>query len=780
MKNIILLILFAIQANSASLTLNIAKDKNIDFSILHIKDNEPFFCEIKIDNFKKVAICTFSQNITGNISKSNKDLTIKLYENRLIIIPKNKIILRSLQDDFIRTDMIKSDLKHKHKHWMIIGFKEESELLKNSINSGIDFDIVFENRPLLYVGSLDLNGLPVVENHDATSLSRIKRQFEEKRYKNVLRLTQELIEDKNSKFLQEAKLYKLRALDALAWESGKEPDVDSDELIELANDWMRENPSSKHLPEVLMYISKTYYMLGHISRGDDYFDILKEEFYNSKYTKIAQIHKANTLYRNRGKRAEAMKIYKDVLYNTKNITIASNVASIISGKYLDTSEPDLAYEFYRKVVDANEPYIQKEAKESYEFAKRFSEAKKYDLAIKIVEILLRKKDKTLLEDEMNKNLAYWRELNGDKALAYGLYRDYLTNYPKGEYIEFVKSRIDKVLFDLDDQNLTKKMANIDDILKRYPDDPIYKKALLQKAQLLIENSKFVELFSLENELKAQGGENFLVYGAKKKISQDLKNDNCKNAIYLSEEYNATVEKEFEPKYFDCLMRLAKYKKALKLAEKYQNIKQLEQRADWMHRAIMAHSKLDNNKKVILIAQDLEKLSNILKTDKYDDIIYEKAEAYYNLQDYDEMMLQEVKKIEKKFPENIRNIDLFVKVLRYAKKIKNDSLIIYYAQKIIELQKKYKISDYSPRVELDYIDALKNLKMYDKALDEDLKLLFVKLNDVQRANVLYIAGELSLKTDKPKEAREFFIKCGEIVNDSSWQRLCAENLKLLDE
>ncbi len=47
-------------------------------------------------------------------------------------------------------------------------------------------------------------------------------------------------------------------------------------------------------------------------------------------------------------------------------------------------------------------------------------------------------------------------------------------------------------------------------------------------------------------------------------------------------------------------------------------------------------------------------------------------------------------------------------------------------------------------------------------------------------MLYIAGKLSLKLGKESESKEFFMKCGEIVDDSSWQKLCAENLKLLDE
>jgi tetratricopeptide (TPR) repeat protein len=182
----------------------------------------------------------------------------------------------------------------------------------------------------------------------------------------------------------------------------------------------------------------------------------------------------------------------------------------------------------------------------------------------------------------------------------------------------------------------------------------------------------------------------------------------------------------------------------------------------------------------MIGEDIEKLSIMLQTIKYNDIVYEKAIAYYNLQKYDDMMLREVEKVEQFFPKNIRNIDLFNKVLRYAKSSKNDLLIVKYAQKIIELQKQHKIDDYSPTVEIDLVNALKRLKQYDKALKEDVKLLYIKLTDAQRANVLFLAGDLSLKVAKQKEAKEFFIKCGEIVEDSSWQKLCAESLKLFEE
>ncbi len=781
MRNLIYLILFTINCYSASLTLNIAKDDNIDFSILHIKDDKKFLCEIKMrEDFKDIVVCTFMQNINPPISRSDRDFKIDSNKNILNIIPTNKMMLQSLQDDFIVTNIIKSDVKSMHKHWIVVGYKDEMKLFKTNDKNGINFDIVFQNKELPHVGSLDLDAQPITQKNDAVSMSRIRKAYEEKRYSRVLKLADDMSEDKKSTFSKEAKLYKLRALDALAWENGEQEDIDTDELLDVATSWISENPSSIHLSEVLMYIAKTYYKLGYVNKGDEYSNILKEEFYDSRYTKLAQLYKADRIYKNRKRRVEAINIYKDVLYNTKDLMIASAAASKISEKYLDANKIDLAYKFYKKVVDANEKYLLENRTKSYEFAKRFAKEGKFDLAIEIIAILLSDKDENFQTDEMQKDLAYWYELRGDKETSYWLYREYLNSYKSGRYVEFVKNRIDKILLDIDEQNSSKKMKNINNILSKYPNEPIYKKALIEKAKILINEKKYDQLFAIEGELKKIGAQKYLQYGADKKIVQDLNSDNCKDAIYLREEYNATTPQKLEVKLFECLMRFNKYNEALNLTQKYQNEKDLKIKLDWMYKSAKAHSKLDHNKRVILLGEDIEKLSKVVKTRKYDDIVYLKAEAYYNLQEYDEMMLKEVKQAQKLFPFDIRNIDLFMKVVRYAKKRKIDLLIVDYAQKIIELQKRHKIEDYSPNIELDYINALKRLKQYEKALKEDLKLLFVKLTDLQKANVLYIAGELSLKTDKPKEAKEFFMKCGEIVEDSLWQRLCAQSLELLDE
>jgi hypothetical protein len=780
MRNIPFALLLAFHLHSASLILNEAKDTNKTFSILHIKDDNAFLCEIKMqDNFKDSVICQFSKTITPTISKTNDDLSITSIGNEIKIEPKTKIKLQAIEDNFITSNVINSLSNTKQKHWIIVAYKDKLPFFQNSNKEGLNFNIIFNPIELPFVGSLDLDGLPIIQKEDAVAMGEIRDSYKQKNLQKVIKLADKELSQKDTTYAHEEKLYKLRAMDKLAWEQDKESDIDTDQLIELAQEWIDENPSSKYLPEVLMYISKTYYKRGHTAKGDEYSDILKDEFTSNKFNLVAQLHKADRVYQNRKRRKEALTIYKDVLYNTDDVNLASKAASKITEKYLQMGKVDLAKEFYIKVVDANEAYIKKHLKESYSFAKEFAQAKKYDIAIKIVGLLLDIKENPTI-DEMKKNIGYWYELKGDKKASFDLYRQYLKDYSKGEHVGFVKSRLDKLLLDIDEKNETKKIANIDNILKNYQNDPIYKKALIEKAKILIQNGKYKELFALEKILKANGGEKFLSYGAQKKIGEDLKNDNCKEAIYLKQEYNTTIKPKQQEKFFNCLMRTAQYKQALEITKKHKDEKELQKRLTWLYHALKAHSKLDHNKEVIMIGEDIEKLSIMLQTIKYNDIVYEKAIAYYNLQKYDDMMLREVQKVEKFFPKNIKNIDLFNKVLRYAKSSKNDLLIVNYTKKIIELQKQHKIDDYSPTVEIDLVNALKRLKQYDKALKEDVKLLYIKLTDAQRANVLFLAGELSLRVAKQKEAKEFFIKCGEIVEDSSWQRLCAENLKLLEE
>jgi len=389
-------------------------------------------------------------------------------------------------------------------------------------------------------------------------------------------------------------------------------------------------------------------------------------------------------------------------------------------------------------------------------------------------------DTEISVDELKKNIAFWYEKskNNDKAIE--LYKEYLDEETYGKYRDFVSERLDKVMLNSEETNETKKLAYLDDMMIKYKKDPIYAKALLVKANIYLKNMEYEKILAMKSDLNQYGGEVLLLEVAKKQLANYYKLEKCQEAIGLENEYNLTVEKSQEAAAYNCYSKVSAYTKALAIAKSKIESEDLEEKLKWTYNSAKIYIKQGKNKLLILAADDIEKLQKIVGTDKYNDLIYEKIKAYYYLGGYDDLMLREVQKCEKLFPKSVKNLDVFEKVLLYAKKRKDTLLLMNYAKKMIDIQEQYKITTYTPRLELDYIEALREKKSYKKALNEDIKLLYKKLNDKQRAHVLYIAGDLSEKVDKIKEAKEFYTKCGEIVDDSAWVELCSENLKILED
>jgi tetratricopeptide (TPR) repeat protein len=273
---------------------------------------------------------------------------------------------------------------------------------------------------------------------------------------------------------------------------------------------------------------------------------------------------------------------------------------------------------------------------------------------------------------------------------------------------------------------------------------------------------------------------WLKKSAKALAIKSLKEQKCEFAIDLLSEYNMTIGQKYDEDLFWCYLKSGMFDKAKKIIDQNIDSRDLSKKLKWLYLALQYYKSQDDNKKVILVANDILKLEKSLNKKKYDDVLYDIANAYYNLRDYDDLMLETVKKIEKEFPDYLRNIDLYMKVVHYGQKKKDDLLIVNYAKKVIDLEKKYKVQAYSPQIEILYAHELQKIGKYRGALNVVLDLLTHKLTDAQKAEVLYLAGELSLKLGQKDAATEFYTKCGEIVKDSAWQKLCAENLEILSE
>ena len=764
--------------------MNVLRDNNQTYSIIHLEDSADIACKIKMnDVFKDELICLFhGKALQRKKAIENRFFKIDFTPKMVKITPKYKLHYYPFKKSFIKDDVVDGYKGYPVTHWIVVGFKKDSTLYTEDKHEGLAFPIQFSKQDLPSIGELNFDLNPMKKNQSATSIAKIKEAYDNKQYEKVLKETSYLLEEKTL-FTSDAKLYKIRALDKIINTSNskaKDDGLDPEMLIELSLEWIDENPSDDQLAEMYMYVAKTYLNIGRASKAKRYLDILDDEYKTSPYNFMAKLANADRIYKAKSK-DDAIKVYKEVLYATDDFDIASMAALKLSKAYVEKKKIQKAKEFIQKVISANEPFIQAHPTVSYALAKTFADNNESNISVAIASSLQKDmQHNELNEDELKKNIAYWHEKSQDTYGAISLYKQYLEEQKYGKYRDFVSERLDKVMLSSDEGNETKKLAQLDTIMQKYKEDAIYAKALLAKADIYLKNNQLESILQMKGDLQKYGGEALLGEVAKKLLAKSYHDKECKKAISLESEYNLTVQTSQQEQAFDCYSEENMLEKALQISREKMQSKDLEERLKWSYRSAKIYQKLGKYKALILVADDVDKLQKLVKIDKYNDLIYDKIMAYYHLGGYDDLMLREVKRVEKLFPENVKNLDVFEKVLNFAKKHRDHSLIINYAKKMSDLQEKYHLETYTPKLQLDYIEALREKARYKLALDEDIKLLYKKLNDTQRAHVLYIAGDLSEKFKKMKEAKEFYTKCGEIVENSAWVELCSENLQLLEE
>ncbi len=775
MKYLIYLISFTSLLLSSQLVLNRYEEPDQSVDVYHLIDNAPIACQKEYgEGFEPVISCTLSKPVKIDRTQRNDTyFTITFQNNRVVFKAKAYVKILPIDEKLIDASVVRR--RKSYRHWVIIGAKKEPEILVDRGKRRFNFPLEFAKKPPPYIGSLDLNGEPVKNKKGAIYLSKIKRLFKQKKYDNLIKLVEQYESMHRDSFKSEIDLYRLRALAELAQKERTKYDM----LESYATQWIDQNPSSRHITEAYMYLIRSHLGRGRLKLAEKYLELLKSGFANDKYTQLAQIYFAETIYKQKKRRKEALKIFKDILFSTKDIYTASVAARDAANAYLDLNQPSKAKTYIEKIIKSNPDFLKEEYQTSFEIAKKFAAFEDYDTALQIARILENIKDKDF-GDELLKSYAFWQELKGNAKEAIALYNSYLKRYPKGKNKPFVLRHLDTLMLLSEDANITKKLSFIDQVLQRYRQEDIQKRALEEKAKLLIKLKRYDEVLQLQKQLERYKLDKYVKEAAQKRAQEALDKKACETAVTTIEEHNLTLPAKYDEQIYLCYLEGAKFQNAKKIADKHLQTKDLHQKLHWLYLISRLYKKLDKNKKVIVVGDEILKLSRLLHEPKYEKILYDIAEAYYNLRNYDDLMLTIVKQIEAKFPNDLRNIDLFMKVIRYAQKRNDVMLQMNYAKKVLELQKKYRIDTYSPKVDILYAHTLMKTGQYQKALDVVLPLLRQKLNDKEKAEVLYMAGEISLAMHKKAEAIQFFTKCGEIVQDSSWQKLCAENLQLLTE
>ncbi len=777
MSKLIFLIFFPIYLISGTLTLNLARDNNVTFSVCHIDDTQPFLCkEVLNDLFKKELLCTLSQPITGRTAPlENRFFKIYFKGKSVRIVPKYHCHFYPYSDTFIDDQNVSTSMKQGSLHWMIVGFKKRTRLFAKENSNGLDFPITFEHNEVPFIGELDYNLKPVTHKEYADEMERIRGAYRKKQYEEVLDRVERFEQGESNSFIPLAKLYELRAWDKMI-ETNEAKKLDPMEWVEKSKAWIEENPSSEYLAEVYSFVAKGYIKMGRYKEAKGYMKILKDDFSNSSYFFQVKLFEAKR-YEQLKKFTKAITSYRQVLYHTQDVNLASLAALHLTKLYLAKSEYEKAKNLILKVQKANPPILVEQIDFTLSLAEQFADNNESNLSLSLLPVL--EKSTKIDNDRMTKDKAYWYEKAGESDKAISIYRYYLEKYADGKYVDFVKEHLDLLALDSSEQNQSKRLAKLNDLMKRYQGKELWKKALLEKSKILVDQKAYEEILKMKNDLQKAGGEKLVQLSAQKLFERDLQNQKCKEAVGLLNDYNITTPDTLKEKLFLCYKQQKDFKRAIREAKTLLKDQNLTKKSQYLYELIQLYAQTGNDKALLLVANDLEKVLKITKEKRYEDYCLKSVPAYAHLKKYEDLMLQEAQKCEKRLGDDVRLLDIYHYIVLYAKSHHLAPMAISYTTKMVTLQKRYHIDTYSPQVDIDLAEALRKEKEYQKALDALLPLLYKTLTDEEKAHVLYLAAYLSEKLGKIKEAKSFYTKCGEIVKNSAWVELCAENMALLE-
>lgn len=797
MKKLFLLLFASINLYALTLTLNSAREEKVDFAVLHLIDKEPIFCKEIIQEFdKKICLCKVDKISSTKLHEKdtrfvNIDFLQKEKEFYIKIEPKNSLSIFPVKSALHDKKESTKERSQKYKHWIFLFYKNKPPFLRKEKKiEGINFPVTYAMDPMPSIGALDLSGEPISYASDTKDINyylAIKKEFENKKYESVITNCEKVMRKyPNSIFTSELILYKLRSMDRLIWKVGLDNsymDIQNDDITELGKEWIKKFPSDENIPEVLMYIAKSYLNLGFRSDAEYFFDILITEHIDSKFTKMGILHLADYLYR-KNQKLKAIDLYKNVLYSAKDINVASEAAIRLADKSLLKGDTKTSRGYYKKIIDANEKFLLKDPVKAHDLAQRLSNNKLSDVAATIAEKLVETlNNKSSLYQISLKDAGVWNEESGNNKKAYGFYKRYLEEYKYGEYSDIAQEGLDRVIFDFEEDNKTKLMQYYDRVIKNYKNSIIGDKAIVKKALFLLKDKQYDAVLGMQGDLKdvadrnVSGPEGIIDKTATQKAKDAIEKDMCLESLETLNLYKVDLPNSYNEKLYECSMRLSRYDQAYDISEKHFQDKDLSNRAKWMEKGVYALQKSMKYQNAIDLANDVVSLSRILKKDSYSGVIYGKFYSYAGLGNFAKA-LSEAKEIEEKYENDHKNIDVFAKIVNLALKQGDDLIVQEYSQKVIELQNLHQNHALSPKIELDHIISLKNMNKNKEALKAIDGLL--QQNDLKgkRARILYVGAEISTKMKDVNKTKRYFQECSEVKEESSWKNICKESLKLL--
>ncbi len=791
MKWLILSFLSIVYLPAVSLSLNVAKEKGKKYALLHLKDKEPILCESKEQPYgKKLYLCVFEGDLQ-NVIKPKKtpfvdiDFIAKKDKFYIYIKPRAYSQLIDMQEHLYSDQTVPKQDARLSKHWSILLYahKPFEDGLKSK--SGIGFPIIYQKEQYPSIGALDLNGKPMdyVQSNDIKLYLSIKRYYRNAKYMDVLELVKK-IEDRypDSIFMSDVLVYKFKSQDKMLDESEHSISLpyEKSDIAKEAKAWLKAYPADKNTPEVLMLIVKLHIQAHDKNDANYYLDLLISEYPKNPYSQKAILYYADYLYKKKNKK-EAIKLYEDVLYSSKDLDIAAEAAIKLTKTSLEEDKIKQAKEYLKKVLNANQNFLYKDKTSAYVLAKKLANKGLPNIASQIMERLLKSANRRQDDYEMKlKDAGIWNEQAKNVNKAYTYLKRYQKEFADGAYNVLVQKSLDRLFFELGETNTTKLLSYYDTLIKRYKND-IGKKALVSKANLLIKQKRYDDVLAFSQELIKEKNSTKLIsaidQAASLDIEQALKDDKCLKAVSILAKYehlsNTIGDKV---KMYKCLMRTSRFVRAGKFAQSNMKTDNLVEKLPWMVRLEKATYAQGKYLDSIKIADDVISLGSGIGVDSSKEVLYDKFFSLMKLKRYDEA-LEISTDIQKRMPNDFRNVEVYAMLVSWARSKGNDVLATTYAKKALELEEKSSSYVLSPGLEYDYINSLQNIKRYKDAKNVALSLLKRDLSKKQKARALYVIAEAFVKLGDDKNAKKYFQECSSFHKDTSWGRICKENLNL---
>lgn len=778
--SLLLLLLHFSNALALEISLHSAKEKHQKYSTLHLKDNENFLCQKELDDFEVTTkiVCAFSKKPSQDINIIQNDFflidtQIKNKTFFLIIKPFKKMKLVPVVFDLSKdTNTYSSNIKLS-KHWMVVGYNEKIPFIKENTytQEAINFPFLMDKNMLPYVGGLDVQGRPVKvkQVQDIKEFLEIKNLFAKKDYERALNKIEDiLLEYPNTLFKPELLFYEIKVFDKMSRH---------EEIVELSKIFLREYSANDNIAEVLSLTAKSYYKLGQSTNADYFFDRLFDEHAESEYAKWGLVYKGEMLEES-GASSKAIPFYAKALNETNDLEIAATAAFNLAKFNLNQLQKDKASQYIAKIVKAKPSYFKEHYDESKDLMDQFASEGEFKSAADIAEALLDGKDKDDDDAEwLLMNQGIWLSKSEHKVQALDPLKKYLNLYEYGKYNNDIIVAKDGLFFDenLEDTNLTHKIAKYDELIEVYNGDSIANKAIYEKAKLLNKNEHYRDVLDFEDEILKLDTTKFndtneIIYDAAVGfMQQSLQKRKCNEVLVTSNEYNITLSDKWDDGIYECAMQGADYVLARKTSTKNLRSDNIDHRKKWLYRHIKLDFTTGNYSDVLEASNDLIALVGKNKESKYLDVYRYIFDTYQRLEQSDNM-LKAVVDLQKVYGINHKDIERYVATMGIGINKKDTNIVIKYASDVIDLQNRSQSYSQSPYVEFSIYEAYISIENYSKALKIIKSLDKVDLKKKDKIRQQYLLGSVYSKLWRDEEAIKAYDEVIKLDPNSAWAEL----------